>query len=113
MGEDKKLYDTNVIIDAAKSGKNLRGYTTILNVVEFPKATTLDLTVITPSLDDYLLSIKISQAMVERGTPVPAVDIVVAAVALNRQLTLVSGDKHFLFIREVYPGLKLQLEGEE
>ena len=111
MGKDKKLYDTNVIIEAVKSGEKLRGYTTILNVVEFPKATTLDLTVITPSLNDYLLSIEISQAMVERGTPVPAVDMIVAAVALNRELTLVSRDKHFLFIREVYQDLKLQLEG--
>jgi len=113
MGEDKKLYDTNVIIEAVTSGEKLRGYTTILNVVEFPKATTLDLTVITPSLDDYLFSIKISQAMVERGTPIPAVDIVVAAVALNRRLTLLSRDKHFLFIQEAYPDLKLQMEGRE
>ncbi|NJF25183.1 PIN domain-containing protein [Thermococcus sp. Bubb.Bath] len=111
MDEDKKLYDTNVIIEAVKSGEKLRGYTTILNVIEFPKVTTLDLTVITPSLDDYLLSTEISQAMVEKGTPVPAVDMVVAAVALNRGLTLVSQDKRFLFIREVYQDLKLQLEG--
>ena len=113
MEENKKLYDTNVIIEAVKSGEKLKGYTTILNVIEFPKALTLDLTVINPSLDDYLLSVKISQAMVEKGTPVPAVDVVVAAVALNRGLTLVSRDKHFLFIREVYPELKLQLEGKE
>ncbi|WP_167892383.1 PIN domain-containing protein [Thermococcus sp. MAR1] len=87
---EKALYDTNVLIEAVKSRKNLNGYTTILNIVEFPRALELGLTVITPSLEDYLLAIKISQAMVRNGTPVPAVDAIVAAVAMNRELTLVT-----------------------
>jgi len=105
---EKTLYDTNVLIEAAKSGKALNGYTTVLNVVEFPRALELGLTVITPSLEDYLLAIKISQAMVRKGTPVPAVDAIVAAVAMNRELTLVTNDKHFEWIKEEFEGLKLQ-----
>ena len=81
---EKALYDTNVLIEAVKSRKNLNGYTTVLNIVEFPRALELDLTVLTPSLEDYLLSIKIWQVMVRRRTPVPAVDADVAAVAINR-----------------------------
>ncbi|ASJ13774.1 PIN domain-containing protein [Thermococcus radiotolerans] len=105
---EKALYDTNVLIDAAKSGKPLNGYTTVLNVVEFPRALELGLTVITPSLEDYLLAIKISQAMVRKGTPVPAVDAIVAAVAMNRELTLVTKDKHFEWINEEFKELRLQ-----
>ncbi|GAB6135225.1 PIN domain-containing protein [Thermococcus prieurii] len=104
---EKALYDTNVLIDALKSRRKLEGHTTILNIVAFPRALELGLTVITPSLKDYLLSIKISQVMVRRGTPVPAVDAVVAAVAINRELTLVTRDGHFERIKEEFGELKL------
>jgi len=63
--------------------------------------------VLTPSLEDHLLSIKISQAMVRRRTPVPVVDTVVVAVAVNRELTLVTRDRHFEWIKEEFEGLKL------
>ncbi|AEK74021.1 hypothetical protein GQS_10640 [Thermococcus sp. 4557] len=105
---EKALYDTNVLIDAVKSGKTLNGYTTVLNIVEFPRALELGLTGITPSLEDYLLAIKISQAMVKKGTPVPAVDAIVAAVAMNRELTLITRDKHFEWIKEEFEELNLQ-----
>ena len=105
---EKALYDTNVLIEVVKSRKKLKGYTTVLNIVEFPRALELGLTVITPSLEDYLLAIKVSQAMVRNGTPVPAVDTIVAAVAMNRELTLVTKDKHFERIKKEFEGLKLQ-----
>jgi len=104
---EKALYDTNVLIEAVKSRRKLEGYTTILNVVEFPRALELGLTVITPSLEDYLLAVKISQAMVKKGAPGPVVDAVIAAVAMNRELTLVTNDKHFEWIKEEFEGLKL------
>ena len=110
MEPPKKLYDTNVIINAVKSNKKLNGYTTILNLIEFPRGAELGLIVLTPSIDDYLLALEISQTMVEQGTPVPAVDAVVAAVALNRNFTLVTRDKHFNFIQKAYPILKFHLE---
>ncbi|WP_461864351.1 hypothetical protein [Thermococcus sp.] len=46
----------------------------------------LGLTVITPTIEDYLSGIRISKAMVRKGTPVTAVDAIVAAVAINREL---------------------------
>ncbi len=45
--------------------------------------------------------------MVRRGTPVPAVDAIVAAVAINRSLKLVTKDRHFEWIKEEFGGLKL------
>lgn len=105
---EEALYDTNVLIDALKSGKKLRGYTTVLNIVEFPRGLELGLTVITPTLEDYLLAIKISQAMVKKGTPIPAVDAVVAAVAINRELMLFTKDRHFEWIKGEFKELNLQ-----
>ena len=42
--------------------------------------------------------------MVKRGTPVPAVDAVVAAVAINRSLKFVTKDRHFGVIKEEFGG---------
>ena len=88
--------------------EGLNGYTTVLNIVEFPRGLELGLTVITPTLEDYLLAIKISQAMVKRGTPIPAVDAIVAAVAINRELMLFTKDRHFEWIKEEFGELNLQ-----
>ncbi|ACJ17335.1 hypothetical protein TON_1845 [Thermococcus onnurineus NA1] len=111
MGEDKKkLYDTNVLIDLVKSGENPGdGYTTALNLVEYPKGVSLDLGVLIPSPKEYALAVKLSEKLVKAGTPVPAVDVIIAAVAISRGMTLVTKDRHFSRIKKVAPELRLEL----
>ncbi|MDK2876323.1 MAG: hypothetical protein PWQ22_733 [Archaeoglobaceae archaeon] len=109
MGEDAILYDTNEMIKAMKEGGKLKGFTTILNLIEFPKGIMLDLSVIVPSLKDYALALEMSQKMVETGSPIPAVDLIIAAVALNNDLTLKTADKHFIAIKKSYPSIKLEI----
>ena len=111
MGEDKKkLYDTNVLIDLVKSGKNPGdGYTTALNLVEYPKGVSLNLGVLIPSPKEYALAVKLSEKLVKTGTPVPAVDVIIAAVAISRGMTLVTKDRHLSQIRKVTPELQLEL----
>ncbi|WP_363316513.1 PIN domain-containing protein [Thermococcus sp.] len=48
-----------------------------------------------------------SQAMVKKGTPIPAVDAIIAAVAINRELTLFTEDRHFEWVREEFKELKI------
>ena len=113
MEAPKKLYDTNVLIEAKKSRKSLKGYTTVLNLVEYPKGALFNLTILYPSKKEYKLAIKISKELVKRGYPLPAVDVLIAAVALNRDFTVVTKDKHFLLIKEMYPDLKIEIWEEE
>ncbi|NJE45919.1 PIN domain-containing protein [Thermococcus sp. GR7] len=111
MGEDKKkLYDTNVLIDLVKSGENPGdGYTTALNLVEYPKGVSLDLGVLIPSPKEYALAVKLSEKLVKAGTPVPAVDVIIAAVAISRGMALITKDRHFLLVKDVAPELRLEL----
>lgn len=109
MGEDAILYDTNEMIKAMKDGRKLKGFTTIINLIEFPKGVMLDLSIIVPSLKDYALALEISQKMVENGSPIPTSDLIIAAVALNNNLTLKTGDKHFLAVQKSYPSIKLEI----
>ncbi len=54
---DKVLYDTSRVINVYKQRKQLAGYTTIFNVVEFSKVLDFNLKVIYPSKSDYTLAI--------------------------------------------------------
>jgi len=104
------LYDTGSLINAYKQRKQLVGHTTILNVVEFPKLLELKLTVIYPSKSDYNLAIKLSKDLLKVGKPIPAIDVTVAAVALNRSMKLVTTDNHFAMIQEIKPNFKFVIE---
>ena len=105
------LYDTSALINLFKSGKEeARGYTTILNVVEFPKALDLKgLGVIYPTFEDYDESLKMAVSLLNVGKPVPAIDIVIAAVCLRRGLLLLTEDAHFTHIKTIKTEFKVKL----
>ena len=98
---EESLYDTSRLIDAYKKKETITGYTTIFNIIEFPKAMEFNLQILFPSKSDYYLSLRISTELLKAGKPIPAVDSVIAAVVLNNKLKLVTKDKHFLFIKKV------------
>lgn len=94
MGE--ALYDTNRLIQVYKRGEKVKGYTIILNVVEYPKALLLKgLTVIYPLRKNYDKSVRIAKVLLLKRSPVPAIDILIAAIALNRNLKVETSNKHF------------------
>ena len=98
---EENLYDTSRLIEAYKEKETLDGYTTILNLIEFPKALEFNLRILFPSKSDYNLALMVSTELIKAGKPIPAVDSVIAAVALNNKLKLVTKDKHFLLVKEV------------
>jgi hypothetical protein len=107
---EESLHDTSKLIEAYKRGEQVSGYTTILNLIEFPKAIELNLTVIFPSRADYNLALEISTKLLKIGKPLPAIDIINAATAINNGLKLVTKDRHFLAIKEVKEEFNLVIE---
>ncbi len=105
------LYDTNILIDAKRNQSPLFGFTTILNIIEFPKALENDgLNVLQPGSNDYEVALELSIKLLEVGTPVPAVDVIVAAMCLKRNLVLHTSDRHFKEVKAIAKTLKLRLE---
>ena len=103
MGEI--LFDTNTLIELAKSDqKNVEGYTTIFNVIEFPKTFGLfgKITIIFPSSQDYELALELSTKLYKIGKAIPAMDILVGTICYNNKLILISKDKHFDTVKEVW-----------
>jgi len=110
-----ELYDTSALISACKRGsKGLRGYTTALNVVEYPPSLALGgLRVIYPTREDYEVAIRLQIRLRRIGRAVGAIDLLVASVAVRRNLEVVTSDRDFEAIAEVEPRLRLKLiEGE-
>jgi predicted nucleic acid-binding protein len=108
---EEVVYDTNLLIDLLKSGKHTaKSFTTIFNIIEFPKALDLkELGVIYPTLDDYDESLKISASLLKKGEPLPAIDTLIASICIRRGLKLQTKDKHFISIKSVKHEFRLEL----
>ena len=106
------LYDTNVLIDRMRDGvTKVDGSTTILNLIEFSKAVTMNgLDIILLGTDDFDKGFEISIKLLSAGTPIPAVDILIAAVAINRELVLATKDRHFEYVQKICPEFQIQME---
>jgi len=98
---EEVLYDTSALINFLKGGKRAaRGFTTILNIVEFPKALDLEeLDILYPTVEDYDEALKLAVSLLKIGKPVPAIDLVIAAVCMRRGLLLLTTDVHFMHIK--------------
>ncbi len=106
---EESLFDTSTLIDVYREKEKIDGCTTILNIIEFPKAMEFNLRILFPSKSDYHLALIISTELLKAGKPIPAVDSVIAAVALNNKLKLMTKDKHFLMIKEVKKEFKIEV----
>jgi len=109
--EEVFVYDTSALISLLKSGRSLvKGFTTILNIIEFPKALDFKgLGVIYPNVEDYDEALKVSVSLLGKGKPIPAIDILIAAMCLRRNLMLVTGDEHFRHVKSVRKEFKMEL----
>jgi len=112
-GEDR-LYDTSAVIElVARRRRPVPGAVAALTVVEYPPAAAYAVRVIYPRRVDYEHAAFLQALLRRRGSPVPAVDLVIAAVAVNRGMKLVTLDKHFRVIEEVEPRLRVAYSLDE
>ncbi len=107
--EENKIYDTSAVIEllASRKLKFIPGAITIFTAIEYPPVIPKVSTIIYPSKKDYILAIKWQAKLRKYGRPLPAVDLLIAAIAFNNGFTLVTLDKHFEVIRELEPRLNI------
>ncbi len=108
------ILDTNIIIKLRKRNKDIFQntekdlYTSILSVIEYPKAVLCEnLNVIQPSATIFESALDISVSLRKNGTPIPSIDIIIGATALENSLCIVSEDNHFQSLVKVRPQLRL------
>jgi predicted nucleic acid-binding protein len=103
------LYDSSELIELRKSDGRAEGYTSVLNLIEFPKGVEVEgLTTLYPTKEDYDNALIWSAQLLERGTPVPAVDLVISAISLRLGLQIVTRDRHFKVIKSAVHELNVR-----
>ncbi len=78
--------------------------------MEYPKALEKRFVVVFPKSNDYERALNISAKLYLIGKPIPAIDVLIASMALNRKIAVISKDKHFDAVQEVESDLILRKE---
>jgi predicted nucleic acid-binding protein len=105
----ENLYDSSELIELSKAGRQAEGYTTILNLIEFPKGVELTrLRTLYPSREDYDNALIWSAELLKQGAPVPAIDLIISAISVRLGLELVTRDQHFRHIKSVAKNLAVR-----
>ncbi|MBI4162777.1 MAG: type II toxin-antitoxin system VapC family toxin [Candidatus Aenigmarchaeota archaeon] len=95
------VLDTSVLMEAKK------GLTTIFSIVEYPKALSYKSDVLWPEKEDFVSAVEIMAKLYAIGKPVPAIDVLIAAMCINRSMELKTKDKHFSDVQSVESSLKV------
>ena len=101
--EENKVLDTSIVIEAKE------GLTTIFSIVEHPRALEKAFDIIWPENADYIKAVELMQKLYEIGKPVGGIDTLIAAMCINRNLILVTNDKHFSYIESVDTDFKVDI----
>jgi tRNA(fMet)-specific endonuclease VapC len=102
MGESE-IFDTSLALERKE------GNITLFSVIEHPPFRNKQFHVFFPEGIDYIKGIEIAEKLRAKGKPIGAIDILIAAMCINRSVKLLSKDNHFSFIGELFPEFKFQI----
>ena len=86
---------TEEILDTSVAYYRNSGKVTIFSTVEYPPCGGVGWTVLFPEPKDYLMAISIVTLLRKAGTPLGVIDILIAAMCIDRKSLLVTKDKDF------------------
>src|SRR3972149_1770536 len=97
----QKGKETLVILDTSVAINSKAGTIAVFSVIEHPPCENRDFDVLFPELSDYARAIEIASKLRSNGTPIGAIDILIAAMCINRSATLLTKDRDFAFVKNV------------
>ncbi|MHA1648641.1 MAG: hypothetical protein ACTSYB_00485, partial [Candidatus Helarchaeota archaeon] len=81
---------------------------TILSLIEYPIAAQYkDLTIFFPSPLSFTNSLDYALKLRNQGTPIPIIDILNGAIAVEKKANLVTDDAHFKVLNSIEPSLNV------
>lgn len=102
--EKKEILDTNIAIE-----RRLAGAVTIFSVIEYPPCGESLYEIIFPNSSDYILSVELANKLRKIGKPIGAIDIMIAAICINRKAKLLTKDNDFKAVKEAFPEFDLKV----
>lgn len=98
------IVDTNIVIDRVRADEAIPENICIVSSIEFPPVLDSDLfegDVYTLTSEDQVLAVRLQKRLRDEGEAVPAPDILIAAVAINRDEKVLTNDEDFEQIKSV------------
>jgi len=98
------IFDTSVVVSRVKLRKPINEDITVVTLVEYPRIIYYKHFyggVIFPIRQDFILAHKLQLELLKIGKPQAFSDLLVAAIALNRDEELVTHDQDFKYISDV------------
>ncbi len=95
--------ETNEILDTSIALDSKGGNITIFTLIEHPPCGDKFFDILFPETKDYVMAVEIARKLRKKGTPVGAIDMLIAAMAINRSLAVRSIDGDFKHIKAVMP----------
>ena len=105
--ETQEILDTSIAIERPE------GTITLFTAIEYPPSLKKSFDVIIPEIEDYIKAIEIADKLRSIGKPIGAIDIIIAAMCLNRSLKLITKDGDFKSVKSVFPELVLEVVESE
>lgn len=95
------------IVDTSAFIQGAEGLVTVFTAVEHPDSERAVPRLLFPSQTDYGTAMWLSDQLQQRGMSVGAIDILIASMALNRGLAVITKDRDFEKIQAVEKSLKI------
>ena len=105
---EKSRMETNEILDTSIALDCMEGIITIFTLIEHPPCGDKFFEILFPETKDYVIAVEIARKLRKKGTPVGAIDMLIAAMAVNRSLAVRTSDGDFKHIQAVMPELTLK-----
>ena len=100
--EAKEILDTSVAMERKD------GAITVFTAIEYPSSLKKSFGFVLPEIPDYIKSVEIANKLKEKGSPIGAVDIIIAAMCLNRSAVLLTKDNDFQIVANIFPEFKFR-----
>ena len=97
------LLDTSVVIERVKAREPIREDITAVTFVEYPKIVLYKHFyggIVFPIREDFVTAHRMQLELLNTGSPQALADLLVAAIAINRDEEVVTRDKDFKYILE-------------
>jgi len=107
------IFDTSVVVSRVKLRKPINEDITVVTLVEYPRIIYYKHFyggVIFPIRQDFILAHKLQLELLKIGKPQAFSDLLVAAIALNRDEELVTHDQDFKYISDVAKGIDYSMK---
>lgn len=104
------ILDTSIVIEMVNNKEEIIDNITIITLIEYPPIKEYDKfkgKIYFANEDDQVLAHTLQIMLRNRGTPMSAGDLLISAICINRDETLLTKDENFLKIQEVNPRLKV------